>query len=297
MCDDLVDFSLVESSITLDKVDQELQDRGSSEQSELIVTDSNTLVLSDVKELSKSEQIFTADEYDMLFNFETTSRYKAYRIKMQDPITCENLTDNNAFKFKYVWDCLTGERIGVDPYGPLYISPVSILRSYYHNVLKGMWIEFDDCVPMYGENLGTGDNFYIPGKGVQPEKYLFRLPIQDCYVYKEQDNSIHTMGPKLTDEELQEVDNLICKYWYDDPFIEDMPESALSTLRLKKYYDVAICAKPTIDIDALPLEIRNTYLNKVALGHIGIDHDTYLNRLAVDKIKEMIGYRSRFDYF
>jgi hypothetical protein len=226
--------------------------------------------------------------YNMLYDFETVSRYRGFRNKKQDPISCDDLTDCNAFKFGYMWNSLTGERIGIDPYGPLYISPVTILKTYFHSIMKGFWIEIPECLPIYGENLGCGEDFYIPGKGVQPEKYLFRLPIKDCYIYKDQDKSIHTISPKLTDDEIREIDKLIIDKWSYDPFVKKINVRCRSIMRIKKYYDIAISKTPT-KID-LPSNIDNIYKKKVELGHIGIDHDTYLNRLAVDMIKELIGF-------
>jgi hypothetical protein len=50
--------------------------------------------------------------------------------------------------------------------------------------------------------VGSGENINIIGRGECPEKYLFRLPIIDCYLEKDYNKSIITMGPKLTIEEI-----------------------------------------------------------------------------------------------
>jgi hypothetical protein len=292
MCNILVDFTDIDEinrvEIKQDRINAVIISRPEDKNLNIIIHDNKL----ETNPILKSEKIFNKTEYHNLFDFETQSRYKAFRIKLQDPITCEDLTDQNAFKFYNVWDCLTGERIGIDPYGPLYLSPVSIFRNIYANILKGLWIEMVNCVPMYGEVLGCGEDFYVPGKGAQPEKYLFRFPIKDCYIYKEQDGSIHTMGPKFTDDEINKLDNLINKYWYNDPFIESTHINC-TLKRLKSYYNVAISKKPTL-IEPLPEYISNIYFQKIAMNHISIDHNTYLNRLAVDCIKSLIGYRSPY---
>lgn len=252
---------------------------------------------------NKPHEIMSEDSYNKLYDFETVSRYRSYRIKKQDPITCQNLTDENAFTFDSVWDCLTGERVAKDPYGPMYINPVTILRTYCNSILDGLWIEMEGCFPAYGEQLGKGENFYTEGKGRgdQPEKYLFRLPITDCYVYKEQNQNIHTMGPRLTTEEINEIDRLITDHWLGDPYIEKIHYAYTDnfTLRLKEYYDVAICMAPTIleNQNRLPDKIDSQYQAKVAMGHLNdTNHDSYINRIAVDAIKELICYRSQHVY-
>ena len=268
------------------------------EDTEVVTTASGELVVRDKNRTNenKIERKFDPKQYETLFDDETVSRYRAYRIKKQDPVTCDDMDFESSFQFKYVWDCVTGERIGVDPHGPLYFSPVTILRTILGKILTGLWTEIDDCVPMYGENLGVGKQFNIPGRGPQLEKYAFRLPVQDCYIYRDSDKhgkSVHTLGPEFTDDELRHIDQLIQEYWFEDPYIENLPESALSTLELRKMYDTALDSRPTTDIEALPQTIRERYLRTLTIGNIDIDHNDFINRIAVDELKNMVGFRSR----
>jgi hypothetical protein len=254
----------------------------------------------DYVDLNHNQTIFDKDEYEKIFDEDTTVKYKKYRQKKKDPVTSEVLTDENSFKFKYMWNSITGERTGIDPYGPIYISPVTILKMIYHNILRGLWLEIDGCLPIYGEFLGSGYDFYAPGKGAQPEKYIFRFPIKDCYIYKNQDQSIHTTGPKLTITELKEIDNLIKKYWSNDEFIRKIRPKARSTMRLRKYYDLALC-KPSYGIPSylidIPKKMNDIFLDKLSRNMICIDSDTYLNRLAVDTIKKIINYGGYYDEY
>ena len=268
---------------------------------ETVVTDSQTLVMRirDVPTLLPHDKAFDRGEYDKLFDDETTSRYRAYRIKRQDPITCENMKEKNSFKYKYIWNCITGEKIGIDPHGPLCLSPITILRTILSQILIGLWTEIENCIPMYGENVGLGKTFAIPGRGAQPEKYIFRLPIQDCYLYRDSDKfgkSVHTMGPELTDDDLREIDRLIQEYGGDDPYIISLPETALDMLELRKLYDAVLNSEPTQDIESLPECIRIKYLQTLAVGNIDIDHNAFINRIAVEEIKKRIGFRSKEYY-
>lgn len=241
------------------------------------------------------DKLFDKEYYNNIFDDETI-KYCDFRINKNDPVTCENLDDENSFKFKHIWDCITGERLGIDPYGSLYFSPVTIFRTIINKILLGLWTEIDDCIPFYGENIGVGKNFIIPSRGPQPEKYVFRLPIQDCYLYRNSDKcgkSIHNLGPEFTDEELQEIDMLIKNYWMDDSYIEDLPDPTLKLYDLRKLYDVAIDKLPTNNIEALPTCLREKYLRTLSFGIIDIDHNEFINRIAVEEIKKRIGFRSK----
>ena len=301
MDDSFIDFTEMEintdNSITIGTINVPVNaSYDNDNDTEVVATASGELIVRDKSRTNEIEREFDLKQYANLFDDETVSRYRAYRIKKQDPVTCEDMDFESSFQFKYVWDCVTGERIGVDPHGPLYFSPVTILRTILGKILTGLWTEIDDCVPMYGENLGVGKQFNIPGRGPQLEKYAFRLPVQDCYVYRDSDKhgkSVHTLGPEFTDDELRHIDQLIQEYWFEDPYIENLPERALSTLELRKMYDTALDSRPTTDIEALPPTIRERYLRTLTIGNIDIDHNDFINRIAVDELKNMIGFRSR----
>jgi hypothetical protein len=291
MADILVDFTQGSDTIPVDVPSGAI----SNDEVEIIVSDYHSLTVRDTSSTPATLEEYDREQYMKMFDDETTGRYRAYRIKRQDPVTCEDMDEYSSFKFPFVWDCVTGERIGIDPNGPLYLSPVTVLRTILSQILIGLWTELENCVPMYGENVGVGKEFNIPGRGPQLEKYAFRLPIQDCYLYRDSDKigkSVHTLGPEFTDDELREIDRLIEECWFDDPYIEELPETALSTYELRRLYDVALDPKPTIDIEALPNSLRERYLRTLTVGNIDIDHNEFINRIAVDEIKKRIDFRS-----
>ena len=69
-----------------------------------------------------------------------------------------------------------------------------------------------------------------------PEKYLYRLPIIDCYLKKNHNYSIITMGPILTNNEIEIIDNLTLEIRKNKPALK----------LLKEYYDQAINNSPNI---------------------------------------------------
>lgn len=225
------------------------------------------------------------DDYEMLFD-QATMDYVKFRRDMIDPITYEEMTPDTAFVIDQMWNCMTGEKIGPDPNGPLYVSPVTILRTIRDNLLNGFWMEIDDCVPMYGEQLGAGENFYVKGRGARPEKYLFRYPFPELYKFKGQNAMIHTTGPKFTNEELERLDNLIEEYWLDDPYVEELDPDSRSLRVLKKYYHAMLWEDP-FELE-LPEPVISTYSRNY--DYIGIDHRSYINRIAVDRVKPLVGY-------
>ena len=55
------------------------------------------------------------------------------------------------------------------------------MRELWHNETDegengGFWQGY------YGNAVGAGEKFLVPGRGIHPEWYLFRLPIIDCYL-------------------------------------------------------------------------------------------------------------------
>lgn len=137
-------------------------------------------------------------EYDSPYDETTTNYYLAHRRMKTDPIDFTELNDDNAFKFSHMWNPYTGERLGEDVFGPLYINPVSLLRNIYINRLNNLWIKDSDTDEgyfqgYYGDNVGIGEEFHISGRGMYPERYLFRLPIIDLYLTKDHKMSIITM--------------------------------------------------------------------------------------------------------
>lgn len=155
-------------------------------------------------------------EYN-IYDKMTTETYRVMRELHLDPITHEKVPENLAFKFEYMWDPITGERTEKDPHGPLYFNCKNLLINFYYNRLRMLWIEGDVIENIqyegyYGDGLCAGEDLYIPSRGITKHMHLFRLPIIDCYLEKDFDLSVITMGPKLTEEEINEINNILDNY-------------------------------------------------------------------------------------
>ena len=87
-------------------------------------------------------------------------------------------TKYNLYKFKYCWDPLNGNILGIDSRGKLSFDPDILIHYFYVNRLSLLWIsENCDFSGNYGDALGNGPDFFIKGRGYSPHWYLFRLPI------------------------------------------------------------------------------------------------------------------------
>lgn len=211
------------------------------------------------------------------YDFETTEKYKAFRRRKMDPINYMEIDPENAFTFEEKWDPYTGQRGDKDSDGALFFDP-DILIKYFHT--KRYYKLF---VPpssegsglyegYYDDGVGAGEDFYISGRGHHPEWYIFRLPIIDCYLTKDHNKQFITFGPRLTDEEIKQIDMLASKRPdnYKKLFGYDRP----SLFEMKKLYDVAICSDPI-----------SNYNNLTQNKEIPMK----INRLAVDKLVKMKG--------
>lgn len=217
-------------------------------------------------------------EYDI----DTIEKYRVLRKTKIDPISMCEVDEEYSFKFEYQWDPITGERSkDKDPYGPLYFDPLILAKYYYHNRLRGLWIEEQDegedgyvWSGYYGDGVGIGEDFNIKGRGSHPEWYLFRLPITDCYLKKDQDKQIITFGPKLTDKEIKYIDDILRKRkkLYKSIYGKYPP----SLVDMKNHYEFAINPTP-------PVLNRNLSDSELELERAKI------NRKAVDNLKNMIG--------
>lgn len=154
------------------------------------------------------------------YNFDktTTETYKVMRELHLDPITHEKVPDNLDFKFEYMWDPITGDRLEKDPNGPFHFNVLTLAENFYHNRLRMLWIDGETINGIkyegyYGDALCSGEDIYVPSRGISKHMHLFRLPIIDCYLQSGFDYSVITMGPKLTYEEIDEIQNIIDKYY------------------------------------------------------------------------------------
>ena len=217
------------------------------------------------------------------FDNDTIEKYRVLRMRKMDPMTHTELSDEHAFKFKYKWDPYTGERLESDPDGPLYFDPDVLIRHFYSGRLNKLWVEeYDEGEDggyyqgYYDEGVGAGENFYVHTKGDHPEWYLFRLPLIDCYLTKDHNKQIITVGPKLTNDELQEIENLaqLRPDNYYTLFQRDRP----SLLEIKRIYDLAITSEP-------PIENRELLSDN---GQLSEEYNR-INRIAVDQLVNMYG--------
>lgn len=167
-----------------------------------------------------------------LYDKTTTEAYRVKRLYHVDPLTDEEVPEYVAFKFYSIWDPYTGFRIGVDNNGPIYFNAQKLYEYYFDNRYNGLWnLPSGVYEGYYGELLGTGPNLEIKSRGCNPHKYLFRLPIIDCYLPIDHNYSMVTFGPLLTDIEI----NLI-----DDILIKNNIRYNISLKKLKFYYDCAL---------------------------------------------------------
>lgn len=220
-------------------------------------------------------------QYALMYDDTTCTYYKEHRLKRTDPITFDTLEAKSSFKFLDMWDPDTGNRTGIDPYGPLCFHPMTLLHYFYESRLNGLWINPNDGYEGYfGDVVGSGDDIAM-GRGIYPERYLFRLPISNCYLKKGHNLSIITMGPKLTNREICELDRLINKYWSNDKLYETIYKKIGSLYKLKCYYDIAIAKDPvSMDLSGVELGNREHILKQE-------NPNLCLNRTSVEILKNM----------
>lgn len=213
-------------------------------------------------------------EYDK----ETTEKYRVWRLRKLDPFYNE-VDDNYGFKFKYKWDPYTGERQEEDSDGPLYFDPDHLIKYFHTKRLDHLWVNPVDETHGYFEGyydsgVGAGEDFYIASRGSHPEWYMFRIPINDCYLTKDHNKQFITFGPKLSDDEIIEIERLANQRPDNYRMLFGKPRPSLTLM--KKLYDQAIAMKPTIGHQIKKGEDVQIYYNKI-------------NRQAVDKLVAMNG--------
>lgn len=235
------------------------------------------------KDIESKEKItYIRDGRPIVFDDRTEERYRVLRLTRQDPITDLEVDKNTGFKFEYQWDPYTGEILGKDPHGPLWFNPDILIKHFYTKRLYKLWVDAVDSDAGYFEGHyddaeGAGEDFYIKGlrDKYYPEWYLFRLPIIDCYLTKDYNPQIITLGPKLTDDEIAEIDTKA--KMQGDSYRNMFGYNRPSLVMMKTLYDQAITKEPRIeDADKL------TY-DQIKLAQ------TQFNRQAIDKLKTIRG--------
>lgn len=212
-----------------------------------ILLDDDTVIFEDIKEEPKLKiEELKKPNYDNT----TLEKYRVFRLRKMDPISYTETEDDYAFKFPYVWDPYTGERKTLlDEFGPLYFDPDVLIKYYFTKILTKLWVQPSDenggyYEGYYDDGAGAGEDFYLPSRGYHPEWYLFRLPIPNCYLTKENNSQFITFGPKLTDDEVIEIDRLANSR--PDNFKEMFGHNRPSLFEMKKLYDQAISKIPTL---------------------------------------------------
>lgn len=209
--------------------------------------DFNTTIDNNPKNNPKNnDSLDDYSKYDKI----TRETYCVMRKLKMDPITHEVVPEDLQFNFEYMWDPITGERTIKDKHGPLCFNVLSLAENFYHNRLRLLWYDGEtiDGVKYegyYGDGIGSGNDLYVNGRGDLRHMYLFRLPVIDCYLLENFSMSIITMGPKLTDDEITEIQNKIDRHYSK----QTTPISKIkcNLLTMKTLYDIAI--KKTNDIN------------------------------------------------
>ena len=115
------------------------------------------------------------------------------------------------------------------------------------------------------------------GRGHHPEWYIFRIPIIDCYLTTDHNNQYITFGPKLTDTDIKNLEDLA--NLRPDNYKRMYNANRPSLVLMKKLYDNAISKTPLltdIDITTIPENKLQEYYDKE-------------NRSCVDKLIKMKG--------
>jgi hypothetical protein len=191
-----------------------------------------------------------------------------------DPILDAEIQPSHCFEFKYKWNPYNGLRGGVDEVGPLCFNAINLYDYYYINRCNGLWTPPQDGFQgMYGDMVGSGKIINVKSRGTFPERYLFRLPIIDCYLPKSHNLSIITMGPELTDGEIIEIDTIVRKY-----HPKKCNSRFASLTMLKYYYDRALDISPDPNSDDIK-ELKAKYPTMTT-----IEINAKYNRCYVDKL-------------
>ena len=226
----------------------------------------------------KINSLYRRENKTIMFDDKTMLYYTALRKTHCDPFTLDEVDESIAFKFNHQWNPGNGDILDNDPYGPLYFHPDSLIKYFHTNLLSGLWVneveEKDGLYQgYYDSHVGAGEDIYIKSRGYNAEKYLFRLPIIDCYSIRDSPHLIAvTYGPKLTNDDIKLIDKLALKsgqYKYG--------AVRPNLYCIKKLYDTALSKTPELNIDI-------SYIDPDQLQTL---YDI-ANRKAVDILRYMI---------
>lgn len=186
----------------------------------------------------------------------TNETYRIKRLFKIDPFTDKEIPDNLIFEFLDIWNPYTGLREKKDPIGPLCFNAINLYDYYYSNRYKGLWNPpLEQFQGYYGDLVGASKGIKIKSRGTNPERYLFRLPIIDCYLPPTHNYSVITMGPELTDKEISQIDEIVMKL-----HPKRTQSNFASLTMIKYYYDNALNPSPDPDSDEIK-ELKKKYSN------------------------------------
>jgi hypothetical protein len=202
----------------------------------------------------------------------TTETYRIKRLFKIDPLTDQEIPNHLIFEYPHRWDPYTGKRLDSDPIGPLCFNALTLYDYYFSNRFKGLWNPAEDNFQgYYGDLVGSGETIEIKSRGFNPEKYLYRLPIIDCYLSPDHNLAFITMGPQLSESDIVNIDFIVTKYHKNKGYL-----TPLKTL--KDLYDNGICN----DVDLNPNAVYwFTTKNKKTSKK---EHLEKFNRINVDKL-------------
>ena len=156
-------------------------------------------------------------QYKINYN-DNTKKYCTYRKLNIDPITLIALDENYpVFKVEKMWDPYTGQFTENDPFGHLSFDPISLTIYFWMNRYTHLLKDSTSTDNISTDDgLGAGEDFIINSKGKYPERYLWRLPIVDCYIEKTDNikeesflNSVPKLGPKLERHDIEILYELV----------------------------------------------------------------------------------------
>lgn len=255
--------------------------------SDYLLTDDINDIFNELDELKANEnEIKNKSKYikngkTIVYDSVTMNYYVSMREMKLDPILEEKVDLTTAFVFPYQWDPYTGMRKEVDPYGPLYFDPLNLVRMIHINRLRNLWVDESDEAGGYYSGyydccLGSGHEMEVVGRGSYKSAYPFRLPISNCYLEKDSDLSLITMGPELTNDEIKKIHSLARVRGiseYNKMFMTNKFEIP-DIVSIKYYYDEAISKHPCID---------QTYHTEEETKKLKYDANVF----AVEKLKKL----------
>lgn len=187
--------------------------------------------------------------------------YLENRLNKICPLSFEKV--NNGYEVENIWNSFSGNFTNIkDSFGALIFDPDFLVHYFYKNRLKYIYTHGDlNSTGFLGDAIGKFPEFNIPGRGNHPEWYLFRLPINDCYIDNKCVKYV-TMGPKLTKKDVIDIYNIAkVNRTYTSKFNNPLP----NIIDLYDIYHIIINKCP-YKIDSTVLSVMgNDYINQMKM--------------------------------